>query len=174
MSDELMSTKWTAAEAVESALAAAAVEPPIRYGLGHGGTDPDAPSPADAKGLLDCSGFACWALGLPRKVDCYWRYTDSIEADARHAGGKHDEFDQIAAPRPGCLVVYGAGPKIGHVGVVVAVPDGRWNGTPAQWSALRVAHCSVSNDRRGRAVAVTGATGFGRHGAIFAWYRDLG
>ena len=53
-----------AAEVVRRALSA---EGTGIYGLGKGGRDPSAPSPLDARGLGDCSGFLSWSWFEPRK-----------------------------------------------------------------------------------------------------------
>lgn len=152
-----------AADVVVRAREAAAIRPAIRYHLGAGGRRPGATTPADAQGRCDCSGFAAWCLGIDRKTAAgVWLNTDEIERDARTAGGL---FDRLAEPRVGCLVVYGAGPKIGHVGVVVETPL-QWTW---MWATLRVIHCAAHVP----AIRETDAAGFGRHGAIFAWYRDL-
>jgi len=168
-------TRWTVADVIRRVHEAVAIEPAIRYANGHGGRRPDASTPADRAGLLDCSGLVAWCNHYDRydEDDYYWRYTDSIEADAKRVGGRRDEFDLLAEPRVGCIVVYGAGPLVGHTGICVRLPEGRWRGTPAQWSEARFGHCSMSNDARGRAVAITGGAGFHRHGAIFAWYKAL-
>ncbi|WP_374163182.1 LysM peptidoglycan-binding domain-containing protein [Arcticibacter sp. MXS-1] len=93
----------------------------IRYKLGSGGTHPEESSPS-RDSLCDCSGFVCWVLGLSRQTNIPfykhfggWIFTDSIEADINSASGI---FERLSRPEPGCIVVYGAGSKIGHVGVV--------------------------------------------------------
>ncbi len=127
-----------------------------RYHLGAGGKDPKAPDPFDSDGTSDCSGFVAWCLELPRKSDDgVWFYTDALEADAR-GQVKGDLGDGVAwdAAQPGDLVVYGAGPKTGHVGIVSQV------GAAGPVSAI---HC-----RSGAAPAVveTGAAFFKARGAV--------
>lgn len=73
-------------------------------------------------GKLDCSAFVWCVLG-EKKRD---RNTDWIRADAT---GKQTKFEQIPAPIPGCIAVYGsrwertpagvAKRHAGHVGIVV-------------------------------------------------------
>mgnify|MGYP000039905315 CR=1 FL=1 len=113
-----------AALAVDRALGAVGT---CTYSLGKGGRHPESPTPGDAQGRLDCSGFASWCLGLDRKSDAIdggWISTDSIVRDAT---GKRRLFRVVPAGqiRAGDLVVfpgrYVAGRRvaIGHVGVVV-------------------------------------------------------
>jgi LysM repeat protein len=124
--------------------ARSAINKQIRYKLGAGGMDPDAPLPTGGK-FCDCSGFVCWVLGISRKssIPFYkqhggWIYTDSMVADINSQSGI---FEKINIPEPGCIVVYGAGNKIGHVGLVSAVEKG---------AMKKVIHCSSGNDRRFR------------------------
>ena len=110
----------------------------IKYGLGRGGTNPNAPHPDD-DGLCDCSGFTSWCLGLSRQVSLdkgfdfgeEWINTDAIYADALSS---HKAFQKAIAPMTGDLIVYGknAHESYGHVGIITEVA----NGEPAT-----VAHC---------------------------------
>ena len=127
-----------------------------RYHLGAGGKDPNAQDPFDSDGACDCSGFQAWCFGLPRKGDTgVWFYTDALEADAR-GQVKGDLGDGVPweQAKPGDLVVYGNGPKVGHVGMVSAAND---HGPTA------VIHC-----RSGGAPAVveTGPSLFKAKGAV--------
>lgn len=117
------------------------------YSLGKGGRHPESPTPGDAQGRLDCSGFASWCLGLDRKSDAIdggWISTDSIVRDAT---GKRRLFRVVPAGqiRAGDLVVfpgrYVAGRRvaIGHVGVVVEAGP--------TIEASRVAHCHGPSGR---------------------------
>lgn len=122
--------------------ARSAVSKGIRYKLGKGGVTPTAKLPDEAK-KCDCSGFVCWILSISRKTDhpFYkkyggWIYTDSMEADINNEAGI---FERLTVPIPGCIVVYGAGAKIGHVGLVSEVVDGKMK---------KVIHCSSGNDEK--------------------------
>lgn len=125
-----------------------------RYHLGSGGKDPTAPTPFDSDGTCDCSGFVAWCFGLPRKHDGVWFYTDHLEADA-HGQVKGDLGDGVhwTAAQPGDVVVYGAGPKTGHTGIVSAIGgDG----------PVAVIHCRSGSPP---AVVETGASFFKARGA---------
>lgn len=146
---------------------------PIRYQLGAGGRNPDAPHPAvyrDGRWACDCSGLAAWCLGIDRYQPEFprfggWINTDSMLASARAGEGW---FEFVDRPRPGDLVVYGAGAAVGHVGVVVKVPVG-WQ--RRDWRRLRVVHCSAGLDRRrGHAIGETGARPWASRNARFVRY----
>ncbi len=131
-----------AARVVARALSAAGT---CTYALGRGGRHPEAASPGDADGRLDCSGFASWCLGLDRKSDAIdggWISTDSIVRDAT---GKRRLFRSVDEIHAGDLVVfpgrYVAGRRvaIGHVGVVVEAGP--------TIEACRVAHCHGPSGR---------------------------
>lgn len=89
----------------------------------------------------DCSGFVCWALGVPRDGSVLpggWINTDAIVADAK---GLQRLFVPVAHAVPGALLVHprpgGGSTAPGHVGIVVACDDvGR---------ATRVLHCAPEN-----------------------------
>ncbi|AFD07651.1 LysM peptidoglycan-binding domain-containing protein [Solitalea canadensis] len=115
----------------------------IKYKLGKGGMKPGAPLPASDSNECDCSGFVCWVLGLSRKSDIPfykqhggWIYTDSMVADVNSQSGI---FEKITIPEEGCIVVYGAGSGIGHVGIVSEVEDG---------TMIKVIHCSSGNYKK--------------------------
>lgn len=94
-----------------------------RYHLGSGGKNPQAPHPFDSDGTCDCSGLVCWVLELPRKDPAtgVWRNTDQLEADARgQVRGDIGDGVPWEDAQPGDVIVYGAGPKIGHTGIVSA------------------------------------------------------
>jgi hypothetical protein len=142
----------------------------IRYDLGGGGKKPTSALPDDGTRKCDCSGFVCWVLGLPRQTDQAfykkykgWIYTDSMEDDILSNAGI---FRQLSVPEPGCIIVYGAGPKkIGHVGLVSEVEDGE---------ILKVIHCSVGNDNRFQdSIQETDGTVFNRSDVKFGWYVGL-
>lgn len=128
-----------------------------RYHLGSGGKNPAAATPFDSDGSCDCSGLVCWVLELPRKDPAtgVWRNTDQLEADARgQVRADIGEAIEWKYAIPGDVVVYGAGPKIGHTGIVSAIgPDG----------PTAVIHC-----RSGAAPAVveTGPSLFKVKGAV--------
>ena len=139
-----------------------------RYCLGAGGRDvagrtpfgpcakPDVHTHEHAGAVFcDCSGFCAWVVGVPRKHDGVWFYTDQLEADAR-GQVKGDLGDGVpwAQAQPGDLVVYGAGPKIGHVGIVSEVDA---------TGPAKVIHCQASTTP---AVVETSPTVFRRRGAV--------
>ena len=158
---------------------------PIRYKLGTGGRDPDLDSPEGPDGCCDCSGFVCWALGISRRTDHPWyrRFnggwinTDSIVADAKADVGF---FARLTRPQVGSLVVFDAGKKIGHVGIVAAVkPTAATRNKPPQLREVLdnvlVIHCSSGNQRSaGKAIQKTNGRVFARPDTIFAWYAGLG
>ena len=122
--------------------ARSAINKGIRYKLSKGGMKPELPLPT-SDNLCDCSGFVCWALGLSRKseIPFYkakggWIYTDSMVADVNSPSGI---FEKINTPEVGCIVVYGAGAQIGHVGFVSEVTNGKMT---------KVIHCSSGNDKK--------------------------
>jgi murein DD-endopeptidase MepM/ murein hydrolase activator NlpD len=138
--DAKLTTGVTASALV--ARARTAVGKKIRYKLGEGGMNPKAKLPT-ANNLCDCSGFVCWVLGLSRKSDIPfykkyggWIYTDSMVADVRSDAGI---FEKLNVPEVGCIVVYGAGAAIGHVGLVSEVTNGKMK---------KVIHCSSGNDSK--------------------------
>lgn len=106
----------------------------------------------------DCSGFTSWVTGVPRyDVDAkVWRNTDHLQADAE-GKVKGDIGDGVPwkDALPGDLVVFGAGKRIGHVGIVVE--------TDAS-GPTRVVHCQASKTP---AVIETSEPGlFKRKGAV--------
>jgi LysM repeat protein len=139
----------------------------IRYKLGSGGMSPEKNSPA-TNNLCDCSGFVCWVLGISRETDnpFYkkfggWIYTDSMEADVNSNSGI---FERLQTPEIGAIVVYGAGAKIGHVGIVSEVSEGEMK---------KVIHCSAGNDRAFKdSIQETGPLVFLRPDAV--WGRFAG
>jgi cell wall-associated NlpC family hydrolase len=161
--------KFTEAAPVNSLLerARTAIGKGTRYKLGSGGMSPAATSPAANK-LCDCSGFVCWVYGLSRKTTLPfyqkyggWIYTDSMVADVNSDSGI---FESLSAPEPGCMVVYGAGKQIGHVGIVSEVENGLMK---------KVIHCSSGNDRKfNDAIQETAPTVFNRADAL--WGRFAG
>jgi hypothetical protein len=91
----------------------------------------------------DCSGFVCWALGVPRDgavVPGGWIGTDAVYADAT---GPQRLFKTVDKAAPGVLVVFpkpqGQGPEgpPGHIGIVTEVA--------ADGSLARVLHCAPDN-----------------------------
>jgi murein DD-endopeptidase MepM/ murein hydrolase activator NlpD len=114
----------------------------IKYKLGSGGMDPSLKQPTSNK-LCDCSGFVCWVFGISRKstIPFYkkfggWIYTDSMVEDINSQAGI---FEKLNIPEVGCIVVYGAGSKIGHVGIVSEVVNGKMT---------KVIHCSAGNSAK--------------------------
>jgi len=138
----------------------------IDYKLGKGGLSATSMSPSQ-NGYCDCSGFVCWVLGLSRQttIPFYknlggWIYTDSIEADMKSTAGI---FDRLAEPAPGCIVVYGAKDKIGHVGMVSEVAGGKMK---------KVIHCSSGNARKynHHSIQETLPTVFTRPDVLFGYF----
>jgi len=148
--------------------ARSAVNSAIAYKLGSGGMHPNDALPSK-DGLCDCSGFVSWVLGLSRQttIPFYkryggWIFTDSMVADVESASGI---FERLHSPEPGCIVVYGAGKKIGHVGIVSEVANGVMK---------KVIHCSSGNSRTfaGRSIQETGPAVFNRADTV--WGRFVG
>lgn len=170
---EIDGDAW-AAEVVRRALS---VEGTGIYGLGCGGRDPAAVSPLGAyqphKGeaeavtkarralgpvWCDCSGFLAWCWSESRhdpddgedEIGGDWIYTDALEADAR---GKQRFARRVLPPavRPGDGLVYGAGAKVGHCAIVVAVKP-----VVRSFADVTVVHCHGPS---GKGPAITRATG---------------
>lgn len=144
-----------AAEVVRRALS---VEGTGIYGLGCGGKDPAAPSPLDAHGRCDCSGFLAWTWGESRhdpddgedEIGGDWIYTDALEADGRGP----QKFARRVMPanvQPGDGLVYGAGAKVGHCAIVIARPA-----VVRRFADVTVAHCHGPS---GKGPAITRASG---------------
>jgi hypothetical protein len=148
--------------------ARSAVKKGIRYKLGEGGTNPAAELP-DSGNLCDCSGFVCWVLELSRKTKLPfyqkyggWIYTDSMVADVNSKAGI---FEKLTVPEAGCIVVYGAGAQIGHVGIVSEVLHGKMR---------QVIHCSHGNDRTfGDSIQETGPAVFNRADALWGRFTKV-
>jgi hypothetical protein len=160
----------------------------IAYGLGRGGRDPDAASPADHRGRLDCSGLTCWMHRLDRRqllaaargdrpavwVDLdgdgeldpavvAWLGTGGIITDAL---GRRRWYEPIDRPELGALLVYAAdkaaGRGWGHVGMVTGGLPAEWDPRSlALWRALQVTDCHGPNGRRPGVTLVSGA-GWGK------------
>lgn len=161
------------------------------YGLGSGGRDPRAPDPfgtyqASAgedparahrrllrgRVWIDCSGFVAWCLGISRKLaGGAWFYTDRIVADARRQLAFDDlgyrvPVDQV---RPGDVVAYGSidrdhdgkRDKIGHTGLVVAVPA-----RVRSLRDVRVIHAAASSSPGGGAVRESSGAPWDRPDAV--------
>lgn len=100
----------------------------VIYGLGFGGKDIAAPHPFEwdpktKKWRCDCSGFLAWLYQIPRRREidghAVWFYTDHLEADARgKVRGDLGDGVPWKDRRVGDLIVYGAGPRTGHCGVM--------------------------------------------------------
>ena len=74
-------------------------------------------------------------------------------------------FEQIRVPVPGCIVVFGAGPKIGHVGLVTEVSDGKMK---------KVIHCSSGNDKNFKdSIQETSPAVFNRADTVWGRYTDV-
>jgi len=135
--------------------------------------------------FCDCSGYVCWALGIPRApapdARSGWVWTHSIYEDALRPGGLFRREDSAQAPltcRAGALLVYPKAPgeEAGHVGIVSQVDDA---GRP-----LQVLHCASQNfllaqpGRPHSAIAETGPQVFLEHlqaprPSIAVWFGAL-
>jgi hypothetical protein len=160
--------------------ARSAIGRPTRYRLGAGGTSPLASHPADGNAECDCTGLSGWTCGHARHLPHHARYqrimggwvsTDSILADVRQPlrPGETRLYEQIDAPEPGDLVVYGSlrdahGQRVraGHIGIVSA--GSGWG------EDLRIIHCSATNGRGPDAIAETGPGSMRARGAVFVRY----
>lgn len=139
----------------------------LKYKLGSGGMNPDLKLPSNDN-FCDCSGFVCWVLGLSRKtsIPFYkqfggWIFTDSMVSDVNSSAGI---FERLHSPQPGCIVVYGAGKNIGHVGIVSEVSGG---------AMKKVIHCSSGNSKKfNAAIQETSPAVFNRADAL--WGRFIG
>ena len=111
------------------ARARSAIGREVRYRLGAGGMDPRGEDPENVNNECECSGFACWALGISRQTDhpLYVRFNGggiNTNAMVHDAGSPTGFFTRLVEPRAGSIVVYGARPprrKVGHVGIVMAI-----------------------------------------------------
>lgn len=120
----------------------------------------------------DCSGFVCWALGMPRGVQSNgvieWINTDSIHADAMGPGRR---FRRTAQAAVGGLVVYPkreSNERFGHVAIVTEVDE--------RGRASRVIHCSATNFKAPPfdAIQNTPPDAFERQRlSIYAWCHDV-
>ena len=128
----------------------------------------------------DCSGAVSWVLGVPRRIPGYargWGYvsTDGLLADARDPAVELVEIVPVGGEvRPWeCLVVYGSKDldgdgdrdRIGHVGIVAAVPDGWAYTGPASLADLSVWHCAASASPTG-AIRVSDGRAWAREGVV--------
>jgi hypothetical protein len=86
-----------------------------------------------------------------------------MEADVNSQAGI---FERLRVPEPGCIVVYGAGNKIGHVGMVSEVANGLMK---------RVIHCSAGNDAKFHdSIQETAPTVFDRADALWGRFTQVG
>jgi hypothetical protein len=178
---------FDAEDALERAAIAEALTN-IAYGLGRGGRDPDAASPADARGRCDCSGLTAWLHRLDRRqllaaargdrpnvwVDLdgdgdldpavvAWLGTGGIITDAL---GARRWYEPVDRPELGALLVYAADPNagrgFGHVGMVTGGLPAEWDPRSlALWRRLQVVDCHGPNGRRPGVMQVDGG-GWGR------------
>jgi len=185
----------TAAERVARArYLASPTAPAIYYRLDYpnGGANPEAADPAArwahpgssfTNVTADCIAGAAWCAGFDRYQPVRFAhiYEGSINCDSIRldVAGPGRCFERLAAPAPGCMVVYGSldydgdhrWDRIGHIGTVVEVPA-EWDARErACWQALGVVDIA---GRKGRANArTTGGAWFGadRQGkAKDAWF----
>lgn len=166
-SDAIFTTPTTGNKLIVRARGVVGID--IAYKLGSGGMNPKLAKPSSS-GFCDCSGFICWVLGISRqtKIPFYthnfggWINTDAMEGDILSSTGI---FDRLSVPEPGCIVVYGAQQKIGHVGLVTEVNNGKM---------VKVIHCSSGNSRlyNGHSIQETAPTVFNRPDIY--WGRFIG
>lgn len=148
----LVEHRWIAPSTREEILARAEslVGRPITYKLGAGQILHPWQKPGPGHSM-DCSEFACWALGISKmtsdplfvRFNGGWRNTSAIVFDGRRAGGI---FTEAVTAQPGDLIVYGSVPgHVGHVGVVSKTRNG---------AVTEVIDCSSYHQRtKGYAVA---------------------
>ena len=107
------------------------------YTLGKGGMDPTAEAPWDLALECDCSGFACWCLGISRLQAGKWLGTDAIDFDAEMPGGLFDQVPREEA-QPGDVIVFPHRVRghHGHIGIVGSI------GFTGPETAI---HCSLGN-----------------------------
>ena len=130
----------------------------------------------------DCSGAVSWVLGVPRRIAGYargfgWVSTDGLIKDADDPAVELVAWVQPGEPVTpwGCLVVYGGEDtdgdgdrdRIGHVGIVVAVPDGWAYTGPASLTALTIWHCASSASPTG-AIRISDGKPWSRVGRVLA------
>lgn len=120
------------------------------YKLGAGGNAGDIPKELAAR--CDCSGFVCWAIGVPRECppgSDHWLFTDNIWEGGGDVGD--DLFIRVSSSSavPGDFYVYPAPSSNhhGHIGIITET----LHGAPS-----KMIHCSLSNyDNTGDAVRTT-------------------
>lgn len=113
---------------------------------------------------MDCSEFACWALGIAKfdrsplytSVGGRWRNTSEIHRDGLNRDGI---FTRTTRAEPGDLIVYPwRNNSAGHVGIIVTVKDG---------APVDVIDCSSWGWRvKGDAIQVRPASVWTSRGAI--------
>ena len=168
-------------------------EVPLQYRLlaGHnGGKDPTAAHPGSTSygertWTADCMGFVAWCMGFDRyQPQGFPLWSGWINGASAIADSKKDRLyfkDSGQEPLPGDVVVYGGyGGKIGHIGLVVSVPEG-WQkdvysgSKAAHWAKVGVVHCSAGHQRKlGYAVAEDNAAIFstaGKNGTFLRYTR---
>lgn len=155
-----------------------------RYALGKGGKRPTFEMPWESitDHSCDCSGFAVWALGIPRllhgvvpwydaKNNGDWFNTDAVVRDAKSPYGFVTE---IPAAEPGALIVFprANAQTFGHIGIVSVVGPPASADGKVKYPDMKVIHCSGGNFRNGQGDAIqeTDAKVFlHRQDCIFAW-----
>lgn len=149
------------APGVDPVARALSIENTGKYGFGRGGRRPLWPSPLDALGRSDCSGFALsWVYGLdryqPGKIAGDWLSCNGVYDDATGPGRMWGLVD-VADLQPGHALVWrgksvnGRRVKIGHTAIVIATPP-----TVRRFADVTVLHC---HGPEGRSPAITRATG---------------
>ncbi len=137
----------------------------ITYKLGAGGRTPAQLPYVKGEGELDCSGFVAWCCGYDRfQEGLGWINTDALEKlSDTSTSFIRVSSDEVAA---GDIVVYGAGAKIGHTGIVVAVgsrPD--VENKASYW----VAHCRGPVGRNPGVVLTDGGPFVGKGARFVRW-----
>lgn len=135
------------------------------YSGGKGGRNPDAPTPFDAAGRVDCSRFVDWCFGLDVFQDeAGWLDTDGIIKRAKSKDWP-EILRIVEVPEVGDCLVYGdwrddkGAIRQGHAAIVVESTP-RWG----RWGEVKIIHASTSNMRDFQhVVAQTAATVFASH-----------
>lgn len=147
----------------------------------NGGVDPTAPDPgarwskpgsAFVNRTADCMAGVAWVGGFdryqPQRGIHIWGGRFNCDSMLIEATSSARCFEQLDAPEPGCIVVYGSEDydhdgdrdRVGHTGTVVSVPS-VWDPDNREcWAQLGVVDIA---GRTGRAnCRTTGLTWFGR------------
>jgi hypothetical protein len=142
----------------------------IYYRLGHGGSDPDAPTPAPIGGFCDCTGFTSWCDRIDRLQRAedgdYWISTASLMDSVPTKRGTYGTYRHVYAPQLGDLLVYAAdterGRPYGHAGIITSIDAEKmppeWDPTNRKcWQAIGVTHCHSTGGLKKSAISTESA-----------------